>query len=131
MITLSWKEINEPEFVNGVVKLNNSRDLDGKSSYRVGRIFEACKKATIESSKIEKEMRAKYCLFDEQGNELGFRDEGAKAEFDKAMEELFLTNTIEVKAHKIDFTALMQAKGLSGTERVAIASITADVPDVA
>lgn len=138
MLTLTWKQVRDRGFMSAMVQLNNSREMDATTSYRVGRICVACKKAAQESDTAGRAIHEKHAKTidlggkkvpetDPQGNFVYATPDGydkAEAEFEKLLEE----KTIEIKSHKLDFTKL---KGLMGIELTAVEIICDNVPEIA
>lgn len=136
MLTLSLKQLQDPAFTSGMVKLNNNRELDRVTAYRVGRICEAAHRALSKLDGREKEVHEKFAAIDEKTKKPLYDEKGqlvynapdaaskADAEFQKVLEE----TKVDIKAHKLDFNSL---KNLSGLELTAVAFICDNVPDIA
>lgn len=136
MLTLTWSKLNEPQFVNAVVKLANNRQLDNVTAYRVGRICTTADRAMKTCREKEMELKKKFFKVDDKGNfvvdeatkQLVGLTEKAEEEYDAAFNSMMEANTVTVKVHKLDFSKL---NGLTGLELTAIEEIVDSIPEVA
>lgn len=131
MITISWEKVNTNDFVNGMVKLHKSTQLDGKSSYRIGRLFQACAKAMDECQKKEAELKAKYLKVVDGVTVQEFKDEASRLSFEGEFKTILQSNSLVAKVHPIDFNVLGGVKGLTGSEMIALEPIISNIPEVA
>jgi hypothetical protein len=132
MLSIKWERLQDAHFKNALLKLNGSAELDNKNSYRVGRIIVAADKAMRAYNVQELELRMKHCSLDEKGNPTDqFKSEEARKAYETATQTILSSNVVEVKATKLDFTAIEKVKNLSGVERVVIEEIMDGVPEVA
>lgn len=113
MISLTWAEINDGNFVQAIMALGRSKDLDAKNAYRVSRIIQTAtkqmEKARDATEAIKKEFAFKNdkgeVSLDEKGQVVWNGPDGEK-NYDAAVNKLFTETSIEIKVHKIDFAAL-------------------------
>lgn len=138
MLKLTWKQLQDNAFISTMVRLNNSRDLDSTTAYRVGRFCQTASKTMDTVNKKYMEIHLAHAAkkvvdgkevpeTDEKG-ELIYNAPDAKAKADAEFQKLAEETTVEIKVHKLDFTKL---KGLAGLEYSAIEHVCDNVPDIA
>lgn len=132
MLTLTWKQFQDPNFRQALITLNNNNRLDNKTAYRVGRICIVGQKEMEKLRDLENTIRAKYIdkdekgsfKVDEAGNDVYNTPDGQenhKKEF-----EALLDTKVEMKVHKLDFN---QVNGLSGLQLTALEEILDNLPE--
>lgn len=116
--------MNDPGFVQALVRLNTSHELDSETAYRVGRICQSAMKEMEKASVKEKAIIGKF----EKDAEGNFKTTADEVKCGEELNKLFEKNMVEIKVNKLRFKGV---KGLSGVEMVAIECILDGIPEVA
>lgn len=127
MIELTWAQLNEAPFVKAMVSLHNSRKLDAKTAYRVGRIFQTARKEMEEARRIETSLRNEYVAQDPDGNHI-WKDDQAEKTFSEKLSKEFESHKACIKVHKLQFESLSSCE-LTPEEIVALSPIVEGYPD--
>lgn len=137
MISMTWTELNKQPFINAMLKLSNSDELDRVTAYRVGRIVDVARKALKTAHEKEMKLATELAELDGTGNvvfvetPMGKRPKVHKdneGKFNEEMTKMFEENKVDIKVHKLDFNQLV---GLSGEQLIAIESICDNIPEEA
>lgn len=134
MLKLSWALLNERNFVNGILNLSKANNIDPKTGYRAGRIFQAAVKEMEKANKIEQEVKKKHFKpkpeLPEGAQGQHTPDEwveGGQEAFAKEFQQVLEENHVSIKVHKLDFN---ECKGLNGLELTALEPILDNVPEM-
>lgn len=136
MIQLTWYQINEHDFVNGIVTLNKATGLEAKTAYRAGRVLAACKRATELCRAEEKKLivGSPFALKNAEGKELAGDDGFPMVDpkhhdaFMKSFKKMAEAHVINIKVMPLDFEQVTKA-GLNGIQIVALAPLLTNLPE--
>lgn len=131
MIELSFKNINEGAFHQGINKLVNFNGFAPKQAYAIGRIADKISQHTKEAQVSYKKIMDKYAAKDDKGMIVPsdkapfftFKVESMEAEFKKEHDEFLSISVSLDKWGKLPLSSLPANIGLSALELKAIEPI--------
>lgn len=136
MIKLAWMQIANPYFEQAVNAIWDCPMLDGATSYTAHRIKKGIEKANKQIRDIRIEICRKYAkkgpdgkMLNDASGQIIFEnpEDGPKLEADFIKE--FETHFLEMEVSKLDFTKLVNVRGLTPRMWEHISPIVDNLPD--
>lgn len=138
MITLTYKQLVDPMFMQGASTLWNSQGLDAVTSQRLHRIISKAQKGLEKARALNLEVARKYAEKDEKGelvlsgpqgsNMFKFATPEKMAEFDRELDGLLVETKLVIKSDKVPFQALSNLRSLPPSVWGALAPIVDGLP---
>jgi hypothetical protein len=127
MIKLTWAEINHPNFVGALKKLNNMDTLAPAVAYKIGKLTKIFQKEMTKAEKIEREITEPYLVpKKDKPEEKDYESPEKKAEAYEKFQAIMEEHEVKIDTRPLPFK---QLKGLAPMQYIAIEKMLKDLPE--